>query len=192
MLFRETALEGVVLVELERWEDHRGYFARAFCRGEFEARGLNPVVAQVNLARSTHRGTVRGMHFQYPPHAEVKLVRATRGAVLDVAVDLRPESPTYLGHVAVELAADTQRALYVPERFAHGYQTLEDGAEVLYLTSVPYAPGFEAGLSPFDPRLGIAWPLEPTEVSTKDAGAPPLEAVGGELARRMRAGAVGP
>lgn len=192
MLFRETALEGVLLVELERREDHRGYFARAFCRSEFEGRGLNPVVAQVNVARSTRRGTVRGMHFQYPPQAEAKLVRATRGAILDVAVDLRPESPTYLGHVAVELSADTQRGLYVPERFAHGYQTLEDGSEVLYFTSVPYAPGSEAGLSPFDPRLGIAWPLAPTEVSAKDAGAALLEQVEGELKRRMAAGGHGP
>ena len=185
MLFRETALAGVWVVELERREDHRGHFARAFCRQEFAARGLNPTVAQANVARSTHRGTVRGMHFQYPPHAEAKLVRATRGAILDVAVDLRPESPTYLQHAAVELTADDQRGLYVPERFAHGYQTLEDGAEVLYLTSVPYAPGFEAGLSPFDRRLGIAWPLPPTDVSAKDAGAPAVDEIVEELRRRM-------
>ena len=192
MLFQETGLEGVILVELERREDHRGHFARAFCRSEFEERGLNPVVAQANVARSTHRGTVRGMHFQYPPHAEAKLVRATRGAILDVAVDLRPESSTYLRHVAVELTADNQRALYVPERFAHGYQTLEDGAEVLYLTSVPYAPGFDTGLSPFDPRLGIEWPLTPTEVSAKDAGARGLDEIGEDLRRRMVSGAHGP
>jgi dTDP-4-dehydrorhamnose 3,5-epimerase len=190
--FEETELAGVVVVGLERREDHRGHFARAFCRQEFEARGLNPVVAQMNVARTTHRGTVRGMHFQYPPHAEAKLVRATRGAILDVAVDLRPESPTYLRHVAVELTAENQRGLYLPERFAHGYQTLEDGAEVLYLTSVPYAPAFDAGLSPFDPRLGISWPLPPTEVSAKDAGARRLDEIGEELRRRMAPGAVGP
>ena len=185
MLFEATGLDGVLIVELERREDHRGHFARAFCRQEFEAHGLNPVVAQANVARSTRRGTVRGMHFQYPPHAEAKLVRATRGVILDVAVDLRPESATYLHHVAVELTADEQRALYIPERFAHGYQTLEDEAEVLYLTSVPYAPAFDMGLSPFDPRLGIAWPLAPTEVSAKDAGARPLDEIGDELGRRM-------
>ena len=187
MLFHETALDGVFIIELERREDHRGHFARAFCRQEFDGRGLNPVVAQANVARSTHQGTVRGMHFQYPPHAEAKLVRATRGAILDVAVDLRPESPTYLRHVAVELSAEDQRGLYLPERFAHGYQTLEEGAEVLYLTSVPYAPEFEAGLSPFDPGLGIAWPLPPSEVSAKDAGARRLDQIGDELKRRMRA-----
>jgi dTDP-4-dehydrorhamnose 3,5-epimerase len=185
VLFQATAIDGVFVVELERREDHRGHFARAFCRREFEAHGLNPVVTQANVARSTRRGTVRGMHFQYPPHAEAKLVRATRGAILDVAVDLRPESPTYLGHVAVELTAEDQRALYVPERFAHGYQTLEDGSEVLYLTSMPYAPDFDAGLSPFDPGLGIAWALPPTEVSTKDRDARPLEEIGAELERRM-------
>ena len=187
MLFQETALDGVFIIELERREDHRGHFARAFCRREFDAHGLNPVVAQANVARSTHQGTVRGMHFQYPPHAEAKLVRATRGAILDVAVDLRPESPTYLRHVAVELSAEDQRGLYLPERFAHGYQTLEEGAEVLYLTSVPYAPEFEAGLSPFDPGLGITWPLPPSEVSAKDAGARRLDQIGDELKRRMRA-----
>ena len=185
MLFQQTELEGVFVVALEPREDHRGYFARAFCGREFETHGLNPVVAQANVARSTHKGTVRGMHFQYPPHAEAKLVRATRGAILDVAVDLRPESPTYLRHVAVELTADGQRALYLPERFAHGYQTLEDGTEVLYLTSVPYAPEFDAGLSPFDPRLDIGWPLRPTEISTKDVDARRLDEVGDELKRRM-------
>jgi dTDP-4-dehydrorhamnose 3,5-epimerase len=183
--FQETSLKGAFLVEVEPRVDHRGHFARAFCRREFEEHGLNPEVAQVNLARNTRRGTVRGMHFQFPPHAEAKFVRVTRGAVLDVAVDLRPESPTYLRHVAVELTADDQRALYLPERFAHGYQALEDGAEVLYLTSAPYAPGFDAGLSPFDPSLGIAWPLPVTEISAKDSGAGGLSDVGDELKRRM-------
>ena len=185
MLFQPTALDGVFVVELERREDHRGHFARAFCQEEFKVHGLNPVIAQANTARSRTKGTVRGMHFQYPPHAEAKLVRATRGAILDVAVDLRPESPNYLRHVAVELTADDQRALYVPERCAHGYQTLEDGAEVLYLTSVAYAPDFEAALSPFDPRLGIAWALPPTEVSPRDRNARRLDEIGDELKRRM-------
>jgi dTDP-4-dehydrorhamnose 3,5-epimerase len=125
------------------------------------------------------------MHFQFPPHAEAKLVRATRGSILDVAVDLRPESPTFLRHVAVELTADEQRALYLPERFAHGYQTLEDGSEVLYLASASYAPDFEAGLSPLDRCLGIAWPLQVTEISAKDAGSKPLDDVLDELKRRM-------
>lgn len=185
MLFQETILSGVFVVDLERRVDNRGYFARAFCRREFEDHGLNPVVEQVNVGRSTRKGTVRGMHFQFPPHAEAKLVRATRGAILDVAVDLRPESPTYLHHVAVELTADDQRALYLPERFAHGYQTLEDGTEVLYLTSMSYAPGFDAGLSPLDRRLDIAWPLPITDISVKDAESKPLDEMLDELKRRM-------
>jgi len=180
-------LSGAFVVDLERRVDSRGYFARAFCRREFEDHGLSPVVEQANVSRSTRKGTVRGMHFQFPPHAEAKLVRATRGAILDVAVDLRPESPTFLRHVAVELSADDQRALYLPERFAHGYQTLEDGAEVLYLTSASYAPDFEAGLSPFDRCLGIAWPLPVTEISLKDTGAKPLDDVLDELKRRLAA-----
>ena len=187
MLFQETILSGAYLVDLERRVDSRGHFARAFCRREFEDHGLNPEVSQANVARSTRKGTVRGMHFQFPPHAEAKLVRVTRGAILDVAVDLRPESATFLRHVAVELTADEQRALYLPERFAHGYQTLEDEAEVLYLASTSYAPAFEAGLSPFDRCLGIAWPLPITEVSAKDAGSKPLDEVLDELKQRMAA-----
>lgn len=185
MLFQETTLAGAFLVDLERRTDSRGHFARAFCQREFEEHGLNPVIAQVNVARSSRKGTIRGMHFQFPPHAEAKLVRATRGAILDVAVDLRPESPTFLQHVAVELTADDQRALYLPERFAHGYQTLEDGAEILYLTSAHYVPELEGGLSPFDPALGLSWPLEVTEISVKDAGARRVDEVADELKRRM-------
>src|SRR5690606_29954019 len=110
--------------DIERREDERGYFARAFCRNEFAAHGLEPVIAQANVAFNHARGTLRGMHFQYPPKAETKLVRCTRGAILDIIVDLRPESPTFLQHVAVELSEDNGRALYVPKRFAHGYQCL--------------------------------------------------------------------
>jgi dTDP-4-dehydrorhamnose 3,5-epimerase len=185
VLFRETSLAGAYVVDLERQEDSRGHFARAFCRREFAERGLNPDVSQANVGRNTRKGTVRGMHFQFPPHGEAKYVRATRGAILDVAVDLRPESPTFLRHVAVELTADNQRALYLPERFAHGYQALEDGAEMMYLASVPYASGFDGGLSPLDPALGIAWPLPVTEISRKDAGAARLADVLEELKRRM-------
>jgi len=183
--FHETTLQSAFVVDLERRVDSRGDFARAFCRREFEEQGLNPLVAQINVARNTRRGTVRGLHFQFPPHAEAKLVRATRGAILDVAVDLRPESPTFLRHIAVELTADDQRALYLPERFAHGYQTLEDGTDVLYLTSAPYAPDFEGGLSPFDPCLGIAWPLPVTEISARDAAAIRVDEIADELKRRM-------
>ena len=185
MIFTETKLPGAYLVDPELRTDNRGFFARSFCRREFESHGLEPAVAQVNVGFSHRRGTLRGMHFQYPPHAEVKLVRATRGSVLDVIVDLRPESTTYLEHFGVELSADNHRALYIPRRFAHGYQTLEDGAEVSYQTNEYYAAGFDGGLAPLDPRLGIAWPLAVTEISDKDANARPLESVEPELAQRM-------
>lgn len=185
MVFTETRLKGAFVVDLERREDARGFFARSFCQREFAERGLNATVAQVNVSRNHLKGTVRGLHFQFPPHAEVKLVRVTRGALLDVIVDLRPESPTYLQHVSVELTADSQRALYVPERFAHGNQGLEDGTEFTYQSSAFYAPGFDGGLSPFDPRLGIAWPLPAAEVSPKDASWRALDEVEEDLRRRM-------
>ncbi len=185
MIFEETRLKGAYVVDIERREDSRGFFARAFCQREFEQRGLVSKIVQVNVARNLRAGTVRGMHFQAPPDAEVKLVRVTRGAVLDVIVDLRPESPTYLEHVAVELTADSFRALYVPERFAHGYQALSDGAELGYQTSAFYAPASEGGLSPLDPALGIRWPLPIAEISRKDADAQTLAQVEAEVKRRM-------
>src|ERR1700675_5219655 len=120
MVFIETQLAGAYIIDIERREDSRVFFARAFCQKEFAAHGLKPVIAQANVAYNFKKGTLRGMHFQFPPAAETKLVRCTRGAILDIIVDLRPDSPTYLEHVAVELSADNHRALYVPERFAHG------------------------------------------------------------------------
>jgi len=186
VIYEKTDIEGVWVVDLDRKADHRGYFARVFCQDEFSKRGLSPAVSQVNVGHNTRKGTVRGVHFQVPPHGEAKLVRATRGAVLDVAVDLRPESPTYLQHVAVELSAESGRALYIPERCGHAYQTLADGTDLLYFASVPFAPGFDGGLSPFDPRLGIRWPLEVTEISAKDRDWKPLSETSGELERRMR------
>jgi dTDP-4-dehydrorhamnose 3,5-epimerase len=119
MLFRETKLRGAWILDLERREDERGFFARGFCQREFEEHGLKPVIAQANVAFNRYKGTVRGMHFQFPP--ETKLVRCTRGAILDIIVDLRPESPTYLQYVEVELDENNNRGLYVPERFTHGY-----------------------------------------------------------------------
>src|SRR5436190_1930991 len=132
MLFTETKLKGAFIIDLERREDSRGFFARAFCQREFAAHGLEPTIAQANIAFTKKRGAIRGMHFQFPPAAETKLVRASRGAILDIIVDLRPESPTYLEHISVELTADNSRALYVPERFAHGYQTLAEATETTY------------------------------------------------------------
>lgn len=168
MIFIETELTGAFILDVEERRDNRGLFARTYCRDEFEAHGLDPELAQGNLSFNNLRGTVRGMHFQFPPAAETKLVRCTRGALLDVIVDLRPESPTYLRHVAVELTADNRRSLYVPRRFAHGYQALADGTEVTYLTGTRYTPALESGLRHDDPALDIQWPLPPVELSGKD------------------------
>lgn len=174
MIFRETALPGAFTVDIQEYRDERGLFARTFCAQEFEAHGLNPLTVQTNLSFNARAGTLRGLHYQLPPAAETKLVRCTRGAILDVIVDLRPESPTYLQHVAVELTADNRRALFVPEQFAHGYQALTDGAEVTYQVSAAYTPGSERGLRFDDPALGIGWPLPVTVISSKDAAWPLL------------------
>jgi len=185
MLFTETPLAGAFIIDVETHHDSRGFFARSFCRREFEAHGLNPAVAQTNVSFNIRKGTLRGLHFQYPPSAETKLVRCTRGAILDVIVDLRPESPTYLQHAAVELTADNRRALYVPERFAHGYQTLEDGTETTYQVGQFYTPASEGGLPHDDPRIAIAWPLAVTDLSDKDRNWQPLDTVGSQVQRRM-------
>jgi len=185
MIFIETKLKGAYILEVERREDNRGFFARAFCQQEFTRHGLKPAIAQTNIAFSKKRGTLRGMHFQYPPAPETKLVRCTRGAILDIIVDLRPESPSYLDHVAVELTADNFRALYVPERFAHGYQVLEDGTETSYQVGEFYTPSAEGGLLYRDPRLGLAWPLPVSEISPKDDAWRLLEDIEPELRKRM-------
>jgi dTDP-4-dehydrorhamnose 3,5-epimerase len=187
MIFTETKLPGAFILDLERREDNRGYFARTFCQHEFEDHGLKPVIAQANAAFNKYRGTLRGMHFQFPPAAETKLVRCTRGGIVDIIVDLRPESPTFLEHVAVELTASNGRSLYVPERFAHGYQVLEDDTETTYQVGEFYTPSAEGGLSPFDPSLGLGWPIETTEISEKDAKWAPLTEVLDEIKARMSA-----
>jgi dTDP-4-dehydrorhamnose 3,5-epimerase len=159
MIFTETRLKGAFIIDLDRKKDERGFFARAFCQKEFHERGLTPTIAQANLASNAKKGTVRGMHFQYPPAAESKLVRCTRGAILDVIVDLRPESATYLEHIAIELNEDNMRALYVPERCAHGYQTLRDNTDTSYQVGEFYTPNAEGGLRYDDRLLGLQWPL---------------------------------
>jgi dTDP-4-dehydrorhamnose 3,5-epimerase len=169
MLFTETKLKGAFIIDLENREDNRGFFARTFCAKEFEDHGLKPTVAQCNLSFNHKKGTLRGMHYQVPPAAETKLIRCTRGAIYDVIVDMRPESPTYLAHIGVELTEDNRRALYVPELFAHGYLALTDGAEVTYQVGEFYTPGYERGLRYDDPILGIEWPTEITVISEKDA-----------------------
>lgn len=185
MIFTETALRDVFVIEPERRNDARGFFARAFCSREFADHGLKPIIVQANIAFNEVAGTLRGMHFQYPPVAETKLVRCTRGAILDVIVDLRPESPTYLRSVSVELSEDNRLALYVPERFAHGYQALVDGAEVTYAAGEFYDPEAEGGLAYDDPQLGLEWPLPVASISEKDRQWARLETVEREIRRRM-------
>jgi len=185
MIFTETKLKGAFIIDIERREDSRGFFARAFCQKEFADHGLKPVIAQTNIAFNKTKGTLRGMHFQYPPAPETKLVRATRGAILDIIVDLRPESPTYLEHISVELSAYNHRALYVPERFGHGYQVLEDQTETSYQVGEFYTPGVEGGLLYSDPRLGLVWPLPVGEMSSKDAEWQLLARIEPELKRKM-------
>src|SRR5215216_3893155 len=140
MIFTETKLPGAFLIDLDRREDVRGYFARVFCAEEFRAKGLNPQVAQRSISFNRHKGTLRGMHWQIPPKSEAKLIRVTRGAIYDVIVDLRPDSPARLQHIAVELTADNGRMLYIPEGLAHGFQTLTDDTEVSYQMSEFFAP----------------------------------------------------
>jgi dTDP-4-dehydrorhamnose 3,5-epimerase len=177
MIFTETKLKGAFVLDLELRSDDRGGFARTYCAKEFEAHGLKPSVAQCNLSFNYKAGTLRGMHYQIPPAAETKLVRCTKGAIYDVIIDLRPESPTYLQHVGVELTADNRRALYVPEVFAHGYQALTDDAEVVYQVGEFYTPGYERGIRYDDPTFAIAWPIPVTVISEKDQSWAPFEPV---------------
>jgi dTDP-4-dehydrorhamnose 3,5-epimerase len=185
MIFTESRLKGAFIVELERRTDERGFFARAFCQNEFRERGLKAIVAQANIASNLKKGTLRGMHFQYPPAAETKLVRCTRGAILDIIVDLRPESPTYLEHIAVELSDENMTALYVPERFAHGYQALRDATDTSYQVGEFYTPDAEGGVRFDDPQLGLKWPLPVSVVSPKDQAFRTLLEIEEELRRRM-------
>jgi dTDP-4-dehydrorhamnose 3,5-epimerase len=178
MRFTPTRLSGAFILDPERREDARGHFARTFCRREFEAHGLKPDIAQANVAWNAHKGTLRGMHYQVAPAAETKLVRCTRGALWDVIVDLRPESPTFLEHVGVELSAENGRQLFVPELFAHGYITLADDTEAAYQVGEFYAPDAERGIRFDDPALGIAWPIPVTVISEKDAAWPAFVAAG--------------
>jgi dTDP-4-dehydrorhamnose 3,5-epimerase len=172
--FSETPLAGAYIVDVDVHRDARGYFARTFCAREFSAHGMDPAVVQASVSFNERAGIVRGLHYQRPPAAETKFVRCTRGAVLDVIVDLRPESPTFLRHVAVELSPANGRGVFIPRRFAHGYQVLEDATEVSYLMGEFYAPETAGGLLYSDPRLGIRWPLPVTDVSDRDRGWAPL------------------
>jgi dTDP-4-dehydrorhamnose 3,5-epimerase len=172
MIFTPTELQDAVIIDPEVREDARGFFARIWCQDELGAQGLNTSVVQVNMSYSRTRGTLRGMHYQRAPHAETKLVRCTMGAIYDVIVDIRPESPTYLRWIGVELSAKNHRMLYIPEGFAHGFQTLTDDVEVTYQVTAFYTPGAEGGARYDDPAFGIRWPLDVTVISEKDRGWP--------------------
>jgi dTDP-4-dehydrorhamnose 3,5-epimerase len=175
MMILDTPIHGLKVIEFGLIRDNRGHFARTFCVRSFELHGLKAPVSQANLSFGHYKGTIRGLHFQIPPAAETKLMRCTRGAIMDIAIDLRPESATFLQHFSVELTADNYKALYVPERFANGYQALTDGAEAAYQVSEFYTPGYERGLRFSDPRLKLPWPTEPTIVSEKDRNWPLLD-----------------
>ena len=177
MIFIETRLKNAFVIEPQRIQDHRGFFARAWCKDEFEAHGLNARLVQCNLSFNRYRGTIRGMHYQEPPYEETKVVRCTRGAIFDVIIDLRRESATYLKWIGVELTAENRKMLYVPEGFAHGYQTLENNTEVFYQTSQFFAPGSEQGVRWDDPTIAIEWRLyDNLVISEKDRNWPDFTA----------------
>ncbi len=176
MIFTETKLQGAFIIEPELIEDERGFFARTWCRKEFEAHGLNPNLAQCNVSFNKKKGTLRGMHYQAEPFAEAKLVRCTSGSIYDVIVDLRPSSPTFKQWTAEELTAENRRMLYIPEGFAHGFQTLTDRAEVFYqMSEIFYADGAR-GYRWNDPAFDIRWPLDETILSMKDRQYPDFKA----------------
>lgn len=168
MRFTETKLRGAFIIEPEPIEDERGFFARTWCRREFEAHGLNPQLVQCNISLNKKKGTLRGMHYQEAPHEEAKLVRCTRGAIYDVIIDLRPSSPTFKEWVPVVLTAESRCMLYVPEGFAHGFQTLEDSTEVFYQMSEFYVPECAKGVRWDDAAFNIEWPADKRIVSARD------------------------
>ena len=172
MRFVPTELEGAWIVEPERHSDERGFFARSWCQKGFTQHGLNPNLVQCNISFNRYQGTVRGMHFQKAPHEEAKLVRCTSGAIFDIIVDLRPNSATFLQHIGVQLDSMERNALFIPEGFAHGFQTLDDCTEVLYQMSIEYRPESATGLRWNDPALQIEWPLPISVISDKDSTLP--------------------
>ena len=172
MKFTETKLKGAFVVEIEKLADDRGFFARSWCRKEFEAQGLTSRVVQSNVSFNRKKGTLRGLHYQIAPRQECKLIRCTRGAIYDVIIDLRAESPTYKQWVGVDLTADNYRMLFVPEDFAHGFITLTDNTEITYQVSQFYTPGAEKGIRFNDPAFNIQWPLDVLVISDKDRGWP--------------------
>lgn len=168
MIFAETRLKSSYIIDLQRLEDERGFFARSFCRREFEVHNMNPNVIQCNISFNAKKGTMRGMHYQAKPFEEAKLVRCTRGAIHDVIVDIRPDSPTFKGYVGFLLTAENRRLVYVPEGFAHGFLTLEDNTEVFYQMSEFYAPEAARGFRYNDPMFAIDWPEKVEVISERD------------------------
>ncbi len=165
----ETSLDGAFVIGLDKQVDERGFFARTFCRDEFAAHGLDLAIAQCNVSFTAQRGTLRGLHYQVEPHAEAKVVRCVAGAIFDVVVDLRPTSPTYLRWFGTTLDTSNRDALYIPVGCAHGFITLTSDAEVLYQMSAPYVPEAARGIRWDDPKIAIAWPMQPTLISARDA-----------------------
>lgn len=175
MKFNPTPLQGAFTIDLEKRGDDRGFFARLFCEDEFRAAGLETHFVQINNSDSAKRGTLRGMHYQLPESAEVKVVRCIKGALFDVIVDLRPDSPTYKKWFGAELSAENRTMMYVPRGFAHGFITIEENTEAFYLVSNRYDPKAERGLRFNDPAFGIEWPLSPSELSEKDGKWPDFD-----------------
>ncbi len=172
IIFRQTSLAGVIEVEMQPHRDERGFFARSWCETEFRENGLNPKLVQCSISFNERKGTLRGVHYQAPPYPEAKLVRCTRGALFDVALDLRPDSPSYLRSIGVELTAGNHRALYIPEGCAHGFLTLEENTEALYQMSEFYHPETARGVRWNDPAFGISWPSTVQVISERDRSFP--------------------
>jgi dTDP-4-dehydrorhamnose 3,5-epimerase len=175
MIFKETKLKGAYLIEIEPTKDERGFFARSFCVREFEKHGLDIHIVQCNISYNKKRGTLRGMHYQIAPYAEAKLVRCTMGAIYDVIIDLRSNSATFKRWIAAELTKENLQMLYIPEGFAHGFQTLTDNGELIYYHTAFYSPEYERGLRFDDPRLAINWPLPAGAISPKDQSYPLID-----------------
>ena len=172
MIFQQIPLAGAFVIDVEPHEDERGFFARTYCQEEFEANGLDPTVVQASISFNRQRGTLRGMHYQAPPHEEIKVVRCTAGAIYDVIIDLRPHSQTFIQWHGVTLSAENRTMLYIPGGFAHGFLTLEDNTEVLYQMSEFYYPDSARGVRWDDPAFGIDWPAHPTTMSDRDRSYP--------------------
>ncbi len=168
MIYNETEIKGLFTIEVEPFEDHRGKFYRIYCKNELKGIGYGKEIVQINQSLTKKKGTIRGMHFQYPLKAETKIIKCLKGSVYDVVIDLRNKSPTYLNWHSVLLSADNMKMLYIPEGFAHGFQTLEDNSELLYFHTELYSPDYESGIRYDDPKIDIKWPLEIADISERD------------------------